>query len=180
MTPTSERWRSMMMFDYEVSDRGRVRRLGGRVLKPKIDRDGYRIVRLSRYGKARDFKVHRLVCLMFNGPPPDARSLCRHRDGDPANNTPRNLMWGTQKQNAADRAWHGSTLRGGRSPRAKFSDAQVKQIRRRHALAQRGRQRVRRGFLVELAREFEVSRNTINAIVGGRGYGGKENTQHRL
>lgn len=49
--------------------------------------------------KHRTYKVHRLVCEAFNGPPPPGTQCCMHLDEDFRNNRPENLKWGTQKQN---------------------------------------------------------------------------------
>ncbi|WP_234796162.1 HNH endonuclease signature motif containing protein [Agrobacterium vitis] len=49
--------------------------------------------------KGKTYKVHRLVCEAFNGPPPSADSVCMHLDENAANNRPSNLQWGTQKEN---------------------------------------------------------------------------------
>lgn len=174
----TEEWRAVVGFLYEVSSHGRVRRSeggsgnakAGRILKPKTDQDGYKIVRLCRDGVAHDRKVHRLVCAAFNGAAPHPDALVRHRDGNPAHNTPGNLRWGTELENANDRASHGRTAKGERSPRARLTAAQAETIRRRHAEARIGRQRVPRGLLPALASEFGMSVHGIATIVAGRGY----------
>jgi len=45
------------------------------------------------------YKVHRLICEAFNGPPPEGAEYCLHIDENAANNRPSNLKWGTQKEN---------------------------------------------------------------------------------
>ena len=45
----------------------------------------------------RTYKVARLVCEAFNGPPPSSESVCMHLDENSRNNAPANLGWGTQK-----------------------------------------------------------------------------------
>jgi hypothetical protein len=55
------------------------------------------VMRLHKYRKM--VKVHRLVCLAFNGPPPFEGALVLHIDENGLNNRPGNLMWGTQKEN---------------------------------------------------------------------------------
>lgn len=47
----------------------------------------------------RSYKVAQLVCEAFNGPRPFETAVCLHRDEDFKNNKPRNLKWGTQKEN---------------------------------------------------------------------------------
>lgn len=44
-------------------------------------------------------KVARLVCEAFHGPAPEAKPICMHLDENSRNNNPRNLAWGTQKEN---------------------------------------------------------------------------------
>lgn len=59
---------------------------------------GFRmIIRINGLGKT--FKVARLVCEAFHGPPPFELAVVMHRDDDPANNRPDNLKWATQKEN---------------------------------------------------------------------------------
>ena len=45
------------------------------------------------------YKVARLVCEAFNGPPPEGMNVCMHLDENSRNNLPTNLQWGTQKEN---------------------------------------------------------------------------------
>lgn len=49
--------------------------------------------------KGKTYKVHRLVCEAFNGPPTEEANVCQHKDENAANNAPDNLVWGTQKEN---------------------------------------------------------------------------------
>lgn len=56
-----------------------------------------RILRVARL--KRTFKIARLVCEAFHGPPPFDRAVTIHIDEDPSNNRPENLRWGTQKEN---------------------------------------------------------------------------------
>ncbi len=59
---------------------------------------GFRmILRISGLGKT--FKVARLVCEAFHGPPPFELAVVMHLDDNPGNNRPENLKWATQKEN---------------------------------------------------------------------------------
>lgn len=119
-----EEWRPVPGYEnrYEVSDQGRVRSLGltvnarggatafrrGKVLAQAEKSNGYRQVTLVAADKTRkSWMVHQLVCWTFEGPPPFPTAQVRHRDGTRANNTKRNLCWGTAAENAADRERHG-------------------------------------------------------------------------
>lgn len=71
-----EIWRDVVGYEgyYEVSNSGRVRSLprmtargmmGGQILKPAKDKDGYLKVNLYKDGKRKNLKVHRLVGMAF-------------------------------------------------------------------------------------------------------------------
>ena len=79
-------------------------RLYGRHLDPvKCKRNRGKGVVNSRH---RDVYVHVLVCLAFHGAPPDECPIVLHGDGDPTNNAPTNLRWGTYVENAEDARVH--------------------------------------------------------------------------
>lgn len=86
---------------------GRVRVLRGRILKQRLTK-GYPQVTLSNEGVHKYRYVHQLVCEAFNG----ARTArdTRHLDGNPQNNTPENLRWGTPTENYLDRVRHGTAV----------------------------------------------------------------------
>jgi transposase len=94
-------------------------------MKQTIDQDGYPHVNLKRNRIA----VHRLVLIAFVGPNPPGQ-MCRHLDGNPANNCVGNLAWGTYLENAADRAKHGKNLNGEKNHLAKLTEDDVRAIRR--------------------------------------------------
>lgn len=110
----AEIWKSIVGYEglYEVSDLGRVcshdrtvfnqsgpYELAGRVLKTRIDRDGYVLVTLTSDGVAKTFKVHRLVLGAF-APRDDASDFeVDHRNGLRSDNRLRNLRWATVSQN---------------------------------------------------------------------------------
>ena len=49
--------------------------------------------------KGKSYKIARLVCEAFHGPPPAGKNVCMHLDENAANNRPDNLKWGDQKEN---------------------------------------------------------------------------------
>ncbi len=49
--------------------------------------------------RGHSYKVSRLICEAFNGPPPAGSGVCMHDDENARNNRPENLKWGTQKIN---------------------------------------------------------------------------------
>jgi len=131
---TTEEWRVINDApDYAVSSSGRVKRItpdwqgkyNGRELKPSAHRRGYLGFVLCVNGKKITRKAHRLVCEAFNGPQPQGRPHCAHKDGDTSNNAPENLYWATAKQNAADRERHGRTARGEKNGMARHPESRI-------------------------------------------------------
>lgn len=131
-----------------------------------INGDGYQTVQISRGpghgGKSFTKVVHKLVAAAFLPPRPEGAHDLRHLDGDTLNNAPSNLAWGTQKDNADDRARHGRTARGERNAGAKLTEEQVKEIKRRLAAGERQ---------AALSRAFKVPQPTMSCIARGKLWG---------
>lgn len=129
--PPAEEWRPVEGWPYEVSNLGRVRRSGkptngtsvGRIRLPHFVK-GYEVVGLRDGERRQKFRVNRLVCIAFNGPPPSEGHMAMHIDGSRRNNLPHNLRWGTNLENVLDARRHGTFL-------TKLSEASVLEIRRK-------------------------------------------------
>jgi hypothetical protein len=122
-----EQWRSIAAWPgYEVSDSGRVRR-AGRLLK-LFTRKGYPSFNATCGPRRRALKVHVEVAIAFIGP--QNGRLVRHRDGDQRNSRLTNLAYGTPKENADDRAAHGTTAKGSRIGTSKLTEEDVLALRR--------------------------------------------------
>jgi hypothetical protein len=122
---------------------------------------GYLNVSISfETGKSRSVGVHQLVADAFHGPCPTGLQV-RHLNGDPKDNRPVNLAYGTAKENAGDRMRHGTYPGGSNHSGAKLTDCQAAQIRnRRH-----GGEKVK-----DLAAYYCVSTSTIESIIYGKSY----------
>ena len=72
-----------------------------------VDKDGHLHTTLYRNGKRINTFVHHLVLETYIGPRP-LGNVCRHKDGNPANNHLINLCWGTPKENTQDSLQHGT------------------------------------------------------------------------
>ena len=110
----------------------------------------------------RNEPVHKLVLMAWHGPKPFPEAQCRHLNGNSLDNRPENLVWGTCKENAADKVRHRTAtwlLTGERSNSAKLSNVAVAEIRRRGALGD---------DFHTLAREFIVTAGYVRDIVNGR------------
>jgi hypothetical protein len=90
LPPAAEVWRVVARAPlYEVSSHGRVRRIGGRVLRDQPSGAGYRKVHLGRRCQA---LVHALVAEAFHGPRPPGHDV-DHKDWDRTHNHASNLRW---------------------------------------------------------------------------------------
>lgn len=176
-----ERWRLIPGWsNYTVSDYGRVRRLSGfdaarryrikgGLIKPIPVRSGsdprYRplYVSLSNGGRARKYKISRLVLLAFEGPPPSPdRNCARHYDDDQKNNCLDNLFWGSQKDNGIDRVRNGRSCPGERNGNSRWLEADIKAIRRAGCLIPRGR-----GQIKNIADQLGLPYKTVWNVLRG-------------
>ena len=83
---------------WQVSSLGRLCSSRGSISFGSLTDSGYRRVIIERRG----WYVHRIVKLIFDGPPPNDQTWqVHHRDGDPTNNALNNLEYVTPSQNVA-------------------------------------------------------------------------------
>lgn len=125
-----EQWKDIDGFEglYQVSDAGRVRRVGGVVLRGAVKNHGYVEVALWRGSRATHVLVHRLVLLAFVGLP-EANQEARHRDGSRLNNASNNLAWTGRATNMRDQYAHGTRIASHWHPLSAFSAEMVEWIR---------------------------------------------------
>ena len=106
-----EIWRSVPSLpEYEASSLGRIRRVphvksmphggtrtyGGKPWAGVWDRVQGRYTFMF---KRKTYRVARLVCEAFHGPPPFEGAVALHKDEDSRTNKEGNLEWGTQDEN---------------------------------------------------------------------------------
>ena len=102
-----EIWKPIKDFEgyYEVSNIGRVRSLNykrtgkGKILKNIEDYKGYLEVGLTKNGKRKQFKIHRLVAEAFI-PNPENKPCIDHINTVKSDNRVENLRWVTYKENS--------------------------------------------------------------------------------
>lgn len=135
---------------------GTTMRIKERVLKPSPDNDGYMKVVLCKDGKCTSVPIHKLVANTFLEPPLDGQTQIRHKDGNPANNHKDNLEWGTPSQNAHDRTKHGTMHNGEKSCRAKLTNEQVLEIRKRASEGEK---------IAVINKDYDVAYGTITKII---------------
>lgn len=103
-----ENWKDIKGYEgyYQVSDQGNVKRLAGspkckqdRLLKHSVSSNGYLFVTLSKDGKSKMFRIHRLVMETFN-PIENMETMdVNHIDEDITHNWLDNLQWCTHQEN---------------------------------------------------------------------------------
>jgi len=123
-------------------------------LKHATGTGGYQYVNLRHDGRTRVITVHILVLITFVGPRPNGM-MCRHLDGNPANNHISNLVWGTASENQNDSIRHGTDSRGGKNGNAKLKASDVLEIRSRAANGEK---------LSEIAKDFPINSDSIYPI----------------
>lgn len=116
--------------------------------------DGYGYV----WWEGKHARAHRVAWLLEHGEPPDDRFVL-HRCDEPSCVRPSHLYLGTHEENMRDMRERDRPCFGERHPSAKLTDAQVIEIRTRHA----------RGDVscAMLAEDFPVSATMIKRIVRG-------------
>jgi HNH endonuclease len=85
---------------------GRTRGGGSRLYQTKwvrgVVRRATKTARHKYYAvmyRGKNYKVHRLICEAFHGPPTFDGAIVLHLNEDSSDNRPENLRWGTQKEN---------------------------------------------------------------------------------
>jgi len=126
-----------------------------KILKPRKESHGYLRISLCKNGKAKYFKIHKLVLeafgnLYFPG------LECRHLNGVRTDNRLCNLKLGTGKENCRDAINHGTFQMGSKHYLSKLKDDQIREIRK---LTEEGKL-----TLKEIGKQFGVSETTISNV----------------
>lgn len=161
-----EQWKDIPGYEgrYQASTLGRIRSIDhpvkcahngvrmirGRVLSPgRYCKSGHLSVVLGHGSNG--VPVHQLVARTFLGPQPIGTEVL-HEDGNPRNNTPENLRYGTRAENILD------VFRQGKAWR-KLRVEDVSEIKRRLGNGEKGS---------SIAASYGVSQSTISAIKKGK------------
>ena len=179
MIVMNEDWKSVPGYEglYEASSLGHVRslrRAGARyfikldqpfLVKPKLNkRIGYYHIDLSCDGVKTRFRLNRLICLTFHGPPPFEGAEAAHLDGHASNNSASNLEWVTSKVNHSHRELHGTMKRGDGHISSLLTEDSVREMRRSYD--------GRRGGIKKLAEKYNVHPYTITQALFGKNWKG--------
>ena len=127
----NEVWKPVVGFEsvYEVSDQGRVRRVGGRILKHCPGSNGYCQYTLTSKGKRVITTGHQMVAAAFLGPPPPGYQV-NHKNGDKQDTRLENLEYVT----SGDNTRHmyevlGTGNIGSRNGNSRLTDEKVREMK---------------------------------------------------
>lgn len=136
-------WKQIVGYEglYSASDDGQIRsedrvvrhhlggpkRLNGAVMRPYTSSHGYLMLTLCKENTRTKHAVHRLVLQAFSNDLGIGLDAC-HNDSDRSNNAISNLRWDDRKGNMADVKALGRSNRGERSPTAKISEEEARDI----------------------------------------------------
>lgn len=131
------------------------------ILSQFTTKKGYKTVCITqRNGKPRPIGVHQLVADAYHGKCPYGMQV-RHLDGNPSNNNPHNLCYGTALQNSQDRSSHGRYFGGHQHHSSKLTMEQAQSIRSMRSAGAK---------VKELASKYDVSTSCIESIIYGKSY----------
>lgn len=152
-----ENWKKIKGFEnYEISDLGNVKSLyfkKEKILKNKIDKDGYLCIPLFLNKKIYYKKIHRLVMHHFSDE--IEKETVNHIDGDKKNNCISNLEWSTRSENNKH-----AYLTG-----LKFQDA--KHLKKRIKIKKLGFEKIFNS-VKEAAIELDLDANCLSKVCRGK------------
>lgn len=160
----NEKWLHINGYEelYEISNMGRVRSIfyfkKGRVMKPSLQMvENYKRYRVNlvKGGKAKCFKVHRLVAQAFI-PNPENKLQVNHIDNNPLNNIVTNLEWVTNLENSHHSMNQGRLNRGSKNGMAKLNEEEVIKIRTSNL------------SVLDLSNKYKISKSAIKNILNNK------------
>jgi len=152
----SKEWIEFRKTGYKVNSKGDILGLRGRIISQYIGPKGYPQVSLSINKKNVSFRVHRIVCEVFNGKPKGNRTHVNHKDSNRANNVCDNLEWVSPSENSRHCSLQGRHCKG-----ILNKNSVVK-------LLSEYRMGVPRKAL---AVKYKVSKTTVRDVIAGRAWG---------
>jgi len=161
----NEIWKNIEGYngDYQVSNLGRVKSYkykAPRILKNVLNEYGYFRLNLSKNGKIKLYRVHRLVAETFL-PNPENKPCINHKNGIKTDNRVENLEWCTYSENHIHAYKNGlmtvSDISGEKSGGSKLTNEKVNNIRQLYNSGDHTQW--------DLANKYNVHQSTIERIV---------------
>jgi len=166
-----EIWKDVVGYEgfFKVSNHGRVKsidrvsmsgkKIAGRVLKTRINKDCYEYVSLNNDSKCATKSVHRLVAIAFV-PNHENKPQVNHIDCCKTNNTASNLEWVTGKENIHHASINGLMRCGEKCTISKLNKLQVREIKELYATG--------KVTLEKIASKYHVSNSSIWNVVNNK------------
>lgn len=159
----NELWRNIDGYKgvYQVSSFGRIRSYkynSSRILKPRINRQGYLYINLCEEGKYKSFTIHRIVSKAFLG---KSSLTVNHKNGNKLNNCIENLEWISQQENTNHAKFNNLLAKGEKNGKSKLSIRDVELIRYKYKNGKSMRC---------IGKEFSVSHNCISKIINNKSW----------
>jgi len=152
-----EQWKDIVEIKtkhiYQISNTGVVRMStakGYKIVMPAITKKGYLFI--QRGGM--NLYIHRLVCIYFI-PNPLNKPQVNHINGIKTDNRIENLQWSTAKENIRHSYKIGTSKTGEQRHLTKYTDDQVRQIRKRYDYGMR---------ICDISRILNISPSAIYPI----------------
>lgn len=152
---------------YSISNLGQIRRDKrgngtqiGRILKDRKDKDGYRVIQLTKNGISKTFKIHLLVLLAFIGPRPKGK-MTNHKKGIKWDNRLSELEYVTQSENQR----HSYDVLGNKGPYGEKNH--FSRLKKETVIAIFNTAIEKNYSHATVAKIFNVSRETVSQIVRG-------------
>ena len=163
-----EDWKIIPSTDYYVSSKGRIKHFKhNRWVFVSLSKtnDGYSKCTLFINGKAKYYRVHRLVANAFI-PNPLNKPTVNHIDGNKDNNSADNLEWSTLSEQMVHAYATGlkKPVKGCNHPSSTLTQEQVDEIRSLY------KPHDKQFGMIALAKRFNVSEVTISRIVRNKSY----------
>ena len=164
-----EIWKDIKGYEnkYRVSSYGRVKNIKtGYVFKERLTFDGYVKATLLKNSIAKDYRVHRLVAIMFIPNKDLSKTTVNHKDCNKRNNKVNNLEW-FDRHEQLKHAYANNRkprLAGTLNPNSKLSADDVRYIRKSY------KRNCTEFGSVSLGRKFNVDNSIINKVVRGISY----------
>jgi hypothetical protein len=161
-----EIWKDILNYEglYQASTFGKIKSLkrnntNGKILKPFLNSNGYLYITLSKNGKCKNFKIHKIIASTFIGEPTFDKKEIRHLNGNRFDNNSSNLKYGNRSEQMKDRIKHGTHFqpdnKGSKQWLSKLMDSDILEII----------DLIKLGWSdTKIAIKYNVCRQTINGI----------------
>lgn len=157
MSSEPELWKVVPGWEhYHVSNLGRIKGPRG-IRLPVRHPTGYLQITLNKGSIRQNFKLHRLVCTVFHGPPPFEGAMALHKNHIRDDCREDNLYWGTAQDNTNDmhKAGRQATSKGEANGNSSLTWDKVREIRARYAAGE---------SQSDLGTIFNVHQSTLSLI----------------